>query len=453
MASITIVPSSYTGLSNISTTQTSYPLSNGYTDTSSTTYARFQTSTSGQYTGIIYYCFDTSEIPSGAIITSVTMKAKWSVSSTSNITAVSVQPATGTTLKGSANTTRSTTATVYTLTAGTWTRGELDDARVYVTFTRSSGGGSRYMYFYGAELTVEYELSDPVTVTSSLVGDGTINPSGATTTYEGVEYSITITPDNTSDTVSITNNGTDVTNDLVAHYAGGTDNRVLGTYTLTSGSFNGSGATYFSGLVGKGVDNTQTTSNYYSSSSSTQAVFTYDMSFDLPSNATIERVYCEVNGHAESTSNSNEYMCVQLKSGSTALSEQLNFKSVGTSNSTQTLEATTLPTVSQLSSMVLECTLGYYGGAINGATCFVVYSTGTTDPEYYTYTYTVDGDATIVVTIGGGGGSSPKIYLKINGSWTEYSKIYLKVNGSWVEQSSSNWSSLFDTSTNYRLKE
>jgi len=66
---------------------------------------------------------------------------------------------------------------------------------------------------------------------------------------------------------------------------------------------------------------------------------------NIPSNATITRVYCLVNGHAESTSNSSEYMCAQLISGSTDISEELNFKNVGTSNSTQTLEATTIPTI------------------------------------------------------------------------------------------------------------
>ena len=53
----------------------------------------------------------------------------------------------------------------------------------------------------------------------------------------------------------------------------------------------------------------------------------------------------------------------------------------------------------------------------------------------------------LVVT---GGGSQPKFYVKINGTWTQFSKIYKKVNGSWVEQSSSTWSTLFDTDTNYR---
>ena len=177
-----------------------------------------------------------------------------------------------------------------------------------------------------------------------------------------------------------------------------TEEQVLGTYALTSGGFNGSGATYFSGLVGKGYDNTsQTTTNYYSSGNGTIAVFTYEMPVDVPSNATITACYVMVNGHAESTSQSTEYMCAQLYAGSTAISDELNFKSIGTSNSTQTIQATTLPTAAQCSTLKLRCRLGYYGGAINGATVFVTYSYST---DYYTYTYTVSGNATIAVTIG-----------------------------------------------------
>lgn len=107
-------------------------------------------------------------------------------------------------------------------------------------------------------------------------------------------------------------------------------------------------------------------------------------------------------------------MCAQLISGSTNLSEELNFKDVGTSNSTQTLEATTLPTVSQLAAMKLQCRLGYYGGAINGATAHVEYETGGSI-THYTYTFEVSSNATIVVTIGGSS-SSPIFYVKQNGS-------------------------------------
>ena len=158
-----------------------------------------------------------------------------------------------------------------------------------------------------------------------------------------------------------------------------TKQAVLGTYTLVSGTFNGSGGTYFSGLVGKGHDNSsQTTTNYYSNGSGSIVVFTYAMGIsDIPSNATITNCYVMVNGHAESTSNSNEYMCAQLYAGDTALTTEYNFKSAGTSNSTQTLTATTMPTVAQCANLKLRCRLGYYGGAINGATVYVTYTTTT----------------------------------------------------------------------------
>ena len=56
---------------------------------------------------------------------------------------------------------------------------------------------------------------------------------------------------------------------------------------------------------------------------------------------------------------------------------------------------------------------------------------------------------TLSITCSSSGGA--RIYLKNNGTWTQYSKVYKKVNGSWVEQNSSTWTTLFDTRTNYRL--
>lgn len=281
------------------------------------------------------------------------------------------------------------------------------------------------------------------TVTSTLTGSGTISPSGATTVSNGQNYTLTITPSSSSDIVTVTNNGTDVTSSLVSS-ATAVD-RVLGTYTLISGGFNGSGATFFSGRVGKGFNATTTSTNYYSSGSGTRAIFQYDMSFtNIPSNAVIHKVYVKANAHPESTSNANEYMCIQLKSGGTALSEQYNWKSSGsTSNTTYTLECTTIPTVSQLSTMVLECTLGYYGGALNGATAYVEYSTSGLQ---YTYTFQVNGNATIAVTIGAPSGSAT-MYIKLNGTWTQVTAVYKKVNGTWVQQT--DLTNVFTSGTNY----
>lgn len=281
---------------------------------------------------------------------------------------------------------------------------------VYVK--RSNKNTTGYFYCYGAEIEVTYTIPDPRTITTTLTGNGTINPSGTQTMYDGDEYELVIEPTNASDPVTATKNETAIT--LTQHSGGSTtESNVLGEYTLVSGGFNGSGATYFQGLVGAGVDNSQTTSNYYSSSSSATAVFTYDVSFNgIPEDATIKSLYMLVNGHAESTSNSSEYMCARLISGSTNLSNELNFKTVGTSNTTQTVTANVTPTIAQLENLQVQCRLGYYGGAINGATVYLEYEVS---GVYYTYSTTINGDMTIAVTIGSGA-SQPKMYAKINGT-------------------------------------
>ena len=443
MASITLNPSGYTGSSNI-TTSSSYPISNGYDGIDSTTYARLSLGTSS--TGYLYYTFDTSNIPSTATIQSISAQAQVRVSSTSRVTSTVCQLYSGTTAKGSNTTFASTSSTnVVTLSCGTWTRSELDDLRMRIGGTGSSSSQSKYIYFYGAEITITY-VTTSRTVTVTLSGDGTVSPSGAVSTYDEEEFEITITPTDKTATVTATKDGVDITSQLVAHGIKNSDSTVLGSYTLVSGSFN-SGESWFEGIVGNGHDTSETTtSNYYSGSSGTIAVFTYDVGITIPSNATVTRLYAMVNGHAESTSNSSEYMCVQLISGSTELSEELNFKDIGTSNSTQTIEAETLPTVVQLAVMKLQCRLGYYGGAINGATVFVEYDVpGSGGVDHYTYTYTVNGNATIAVVIGTV--ETNKIYLKVNNAWVEASKVYKKVNNTWVEQS--DLTQVFDSGVNY----
>ena len=450
MASVTLVASGNTGLTGM-TISGSYPITNAYDSSSDTSsYARYSISTST--TGYVYLTYDTSDIPSTATIQSVTAQARLRISNTSRVTNRVCQLYTGTTAKGS-NTDFSSTSSggsVITLSTGTsWTRSDLTDLRMRIGGTGSSSTSSKYIYIYGTDITITY-TAESRTVTTTLTGNGTIDPSGTQTMYDGDEYELIIEPTNSSDTVTATKNGTSIT--LTQHQGGATEEtNVLGEYTLVSGSFNGSGASYFQGIVGHGHDTSSTTtSNYYSGGSSTIAVFTYDVPFEgIPDNATITNLYMLVNGHAESTSQSSEYMCARLISGSTNLSDELNFKSVGTSNSTQTVTANVTPTIAQLENLKVQCRLGYYGGAINGATVYLEYEVS---GVWYTYSTTIDGNMTIAVTIGGGG-SQPKIFVKVNGTWTQYSKVYKKVNGSWVEQASSTWSTLFDTNTNYRLKE
>lgn len=421
---------------------------NMMTDTDSTTYGtvtNVYTSTSNRY--VYLRGFNFSAIPSNARVESFTVKLKANESNLSTSSSYRPRICNGTTTLTGSSSTISTSVNTISFTGVTtaWDtiEGYGSNFGIRINVRRSSSSTQGYVNIYGAEIEVEYSV--PATVTSTLSGNGTIDPSGATSVYSGEEYELHITPTNSSDTVTVTNNGTDVTSQLIpAGTQTITDEQVLGAYTLVSGSFN-SGSDWFSGREGEGYDTTNTTStNYYSSGSGTTVVFTYETPISVPSGATITECYFKVNGHAESTSNASEYMCAQLYTGDTALSEELNFKDVGTSNSTQTVQATTMPTAAQCANLKIRCRLGYYGGAINGATVYVSY---TATVNYITYKYTVTSDATIAVTISGGG-QTTLLWAKNGSTWESYSKAYIKVNGTWVQQSS--LTNIFNSSTKYR---
>lgn len=387
-------------------------ISNGFAGSGSTTRAAFFTNTGQSAASYFYYNFDCSSIPQTATINSVACTVKCGNQGTTYYNTRQVQLCTGTTPKGSATnmTGSNTSPSSHTLTVGTWTREELNNCKVrmYLTRLNSTGTGATEpstVSFYGATLTVNYSVDGTMYEinASSDTTLATVEPSSQEV-FQGGSGVVKIDVDNVGDII-VKDNDTDVTSQLVVKEKinSGSSETVLGTYTLVSGGFNGNGASYFQGLVGKGVNGSQTTSNYYSNGSGSIAVFTYNLTFsNIPSNATITRLYCQVNGHAESTSNNSEYMCAQLILGDTAttISDELNFKSVSTSNSTQTLEATTLPTVAQLSNLKLKCRLGYYGGAINGATCYIEYTIPVEGNQFY-YEYTVNNitaDHTILVT-------------------------------------------------------
>lgn len=458
MATIRLIPST-SAVSN-SSYATIANASNMYANTDSTTHGTFthnRATTNNTYYGYLRG-FNFSDVPENATVTGFTIKIKASATghTTSTSSSYYMSLVNNTTQIGSTSASGrlSTTVTTFTFAEGSldWEtiKGYGSHFGIRIPMRRASSNTADVVSVYGAEIEVTYTVPNPRTITTSLTGDGTIVPSGSTTSYDGEKFELTITPTDVSNEVTATKNGVDITDDLVIHYVPGqtsSDNRVLGTYDLISGRFN-SGESHFEGLVGKGHTASQTTSNYYSSGSGVIAVFTYDLSFTIPSNAIVTNLYVIVNGHAESTSNSSEYMCAQLISGNTNISEELNFKSVGTSNSNQTITADIMPTPEQVANLKLQCRLGYYGGAINGATCYIEYEIPTTEIDHYTYTYEVDSDATINVYISGSG-EEKYCYLKINDVWQRCSAVYKKVNGSWVLQS--NLATVFDSGTNYKL--
>lgn len=448
MATITIVPSGYdSSESYYSSISSSYPIGNSYTNTSSNNYTYITCRTGSRAETYITYTFDFSDVPESAVINSITVKAKGRVSSTSYISTAEYQVYKNGVAQGSSTSYRTTTATVYTLSnIGTWDRESLDDLTLRVDAVRGTSNTSRaaYIYFYGAEVIIDYTTAPSRTVTTTLTGNGTIDPSGATESFEGDEFTVTITPTNTSETVTITNNGTDVTSQLVAHSS--ETSVSLTADDVTTHSIQ-SGSSYAQYAVGHSADNPySSTSNMYASSGSTgYAEYSFDFSA-VPSNVTIEGLTATCYGHRESNTISTTYVSqCALYSGSSAISDEVDFPS--TNNSTIVVEATELPTRSELDNVTLRHFVGYYGGLVLGITLTVEYSvSGGSTIDHYTYTFTVGQDATIAVTIGGSAASN-KLYIKVSGAWVAVTKAYKKLNGSWVEQS--NLKTLFDSNTNY----
>lgn len=445
MATIRLIPSTYY-LSNSSYLSVSNA-NNMYHNTDNTTYATVynsRTSTSSYYIYLRGFNFD--DVPSGAIVNSFTVKLKAYESGVSTSDSYKPYLANGTTAINGSCSAITTTASVHEFTgiSADWETisGYGDNFGIRINCRRASRNTAGYVYIYGAEILVDYTMPVSATVTSTLTGDGTISPSGATSTYEGAEYTLTITPTNKSDPVTATQDGVDITSQLVAHGAGSTV-----TLTANDVTTNGvqSGSSYAEYAVGHTAESPySSTSNMYASQSSTgYAEYSFNFS-GIPSNATIEAVEVRCYGHRESSTISSTYVsqCV-LYQGSTAISEEVDFPS--TSNSMITVEPTTLPTRSQLDDVTLRHYVGYYGGLVLGISFEVTYSTGT-GIDHYTYTYTVSGNSTIAVVIGNQ--AVPELHVKQSGSWVKVAKAYKKVSGVWGEQT--DVTGVFQTGTNYR---
>lgn len=445
MATIRLIPSTYY-LSNSSYLSVSNA-SNMYNNTDNTTYStttNSQTGTSSYYIYLRGFNFD--DVPSNAVVNSFTVKFKARESGVSTSSSYRPYMCNNTsTITGSCSAV-STTATVQTFSGVTadWEtiKGYGSNFGIRFNCRRSSRNTTAYMYLYGAEIEVDYTVPVSCTVTSVLTGDGTISPEGAYSTYEDTEYTLTITPTNKSDTVTVTHDGTDVTSQLVAH-GSGADLSLTATDVTTSSIQSGSSyAEYAIGCTAESPSSSGTSSNMYASSGSTgYAEYSFDFS-DIPSGATIESIEADVYGHRENTTIDSTHVsqCV-IYNGSTAISDEVDFPS--TSNTIITVTATTIP--SSISNVTLRHYVGYYGGLVLGITFKVTYSTGS-GLDHYTYTFTTTGDSTIAVVIGGSG-SETALYVKVNGTWQKVTKGYKKVSGVWVEQ---DITSLFNSTDNFK---
>lgn len=155
MSTISVHPTGYdSGYTAYSVTS----LENGETDSSSTTYATINLSMGKQAVTEFYYTFSPN-LPSGAIINSVSCSCKCYISNTTSayISTRTVQLYSGSTAKGNASTVAKST-TVINMDIGSWTVAELNNAKIRIYAKRANSGTANnyYFRFYGATLTIDY---------------------------------------------------------------------------------------------------------------------------------------------------------------------------------------------------------------------------------------------------------------------------------------------------------
>ena len=156
--SLAVYPSSNTN-SNFTLTT----IENAYHGADNSTSARLDLA--GGTTGTIYFNFGSVSIPTGATLQSVACSAtlQFSRNNSSSGFTSSFQMYAGSTAKGSATNWVSSATdvakTTYNVTMGTWTSSDLSNPRFYITATNSASSTHRYIYVYGATLTVSYSIS------------------------------------------------------------------------------------------------------------------------------------------------------------------------------------------------------------------------------------------------------------------------------------------------------
>lgn len=442
----------------IDTSQSSYSTAsnnaNAETDTDSTTYSTINLTTGSQVSSYVTYTFNITDddIPAGATINSVSCQIKARVSSTSYIATAVAQLYANTTAKGGTANFRSNASppsTVEISNTGSWTVAELKTARIRYTATRGTSNTTRSasMNIYGTDLDITYTFNGTAyTITA------TSNMSGYTITPDSQEVlggsSAELSIAGSGSGLIVTDNGVDVTNQLVQEASTGTDTIVPSGYTNLS-----SGVTINSSYpIADAYNDADDSTDYCRLDFSTSTTGYIELTFNIPtipSGATLTSISARARLRVSSTSRMGSRVC-RLYTGSTAKGNNVDFTSTATGGAVVTLTPGSW-TISELSNLRMR--IGATSTSSTSSKYIYIYGADVTISyelagNFYTYTITsIAADHTVIV---GTASSGPKFYVKINGIWTQVSKIYEKVNGSWVEQSNSTWATLFDTNTNYR---
>ena len=419
----TFAPSGYSSSnSSYSSISSSYPVSNGYTDTSSTSYAYITCNTGSSASTYISYTFDVSTIPNNATIDSVSCTAKVRVSSTSYISSAYLRLYNNSTAMGSQTSARNTTSggQTYTLTPGTWTRSQLNNIQIRYTGTRGTNNTNRaaYLYFYGATLSVTYTISGTqyTIAATSNVQNYTITPVSQGI-MAGDSCYVDIPADNL-DEIKVTDNDVDVTSSFVRYTAQGgsyTDTFVPSSFDTTNSVYNttaGDNGVYSTNYINNGLADHNSTTRcalYSRTGSGTQSYMYYNFDCSsIPQNATITSVSCQFKGGTQGSSYYSAYTA-QLTTGTTTKGTAQNISGSNSSPSTVTISGGSWTraeldnikikfSVTRGSSNTSEdSTWSFYG-----ATLTVQYTVTPENPYYWRYSLSnVNADHVIVIDLAG----------------------------------------------------
>lgn len=418
------IPSGYTNTGTYNFTWAN--ANNAYTDSSSTSYAQLTLASSRNSTrqSQVFIEFDKtnlSSIPSTATINSVTCSVKYYVSSTSYVTALSAQLYSKTTAKGSATTSRPTSATVYNLTTGSWSLSELENVRLYLSATHSASTSTAYVYLYGATLTVNYSISGTAYEITSISNTDlveSIDPEGTTDVMSGDSYTLNVYADTFGDFI-VEDNDVDVTNQLVQKENPDTVDTIsaVASSNFETG-FSSSNAGFYMSSSSQGTTNLQMPIGYTAENPNTATdqgngytyvkdnnnntatgwiIYGFDFS-SIPQNATIVSVSVKVYGCRESrTTDSTHVAKIGLYSGTVLKGSEQEFSS--TDDAIMTISNAGTWTREELQNAKLRFTVAYYGGRIKGITWSVTYSIPPITQYYWEYALSnVSADHTIYVT-------------------------------------------------------
>lgn len=171
MPTITVHPAAVLeSLCKVDSVDGSHPYSKAFgRGTDSSDYAQWYMVTGSAAQTLVFYTFDLSVIPENATITSVIFKAKCQCENSSAIRGGNngLYLYSGDTLKSRTDGIQAfgTTASVVEVPETTWTRDELSSFRLRIFGSRGyfSTSTSYYIRFYGADLTVTYEVPEETT--------------------------------------------------------------------------------------------------------------------------------------------------------------------------------------------------------------------------------------------------------------------------------------------------